>query len=729
MVGENNKILTVSYGTFSCTLEGFDDPFSTMRGIAEYFRDLAADDRYFGAEPPTPDVEMLQKIAEKEVQNRVEKKINDGGVILRQVADGTVTAEPAEDAKEASNVPFTSSDASTDSIAEAADAVEEVVADETPLEDEAFDEVAEAVEDHADDASDEETFEIEDEVEASDETNTEATQDEDTSEQEDAVEDVFADDARVEEDDAQEDVAEEVAEEPESEVAFETTEDSEPEVTEVTEEVSSQSTRVVSTPLEIFTERLESITADTAPEEPEETADFEETVEAAEVDVEEPVAADTSFEDKLARIQAAVAATPDFDDEFEAEAEAEPIAKMDDVSNETPMAFDEDAPEPDEAVEEDVAAFDMDVSDENEVSSDADAPSVPEGYEVAAEVVTLKRDDLVSDTGETDAPKATGADDTVSEDDIREVLGDTSLSDEDEQDLAATLARIEEAEVEEAVEEAAAEVAAEEAARVERTRPISRPLDERDENEGVSRLLEEADHQFQDDESSRRRSAIAHLKAAVAATKADDLIRAFKGGGAADEEEQSAYREDLNRVVKPQSSEDLAAKAAEEAAVEAEEEDASAPEEPALDSERPAPIEDQPAPLMLVSEQRVHGDEPSVDGASIRPKRIMADDEVEAPKDTGFVAFAEDMGAKDLPELLEAAAAYAAFVENEPHFSRPQLMRRVEKSHLAEDFSREAGLRTFGQLLRQGRLQKLKRGQFTVSSDSRFNPESRIAGE
>ena len=56
-------------------------------------------------------------------------------------------------------------------------------------------------------------------------------------------------------------------------------------------------------------------------------------------------------------------------------------------------------------------------------------------------------------------------------------------------------------------------------------------------------------------------------------------------------------------------------------------------------------------------------------------------------------------------------------------------MKRVAMVDPALSMSREDGLRSFGQLLRQGKFQKLERGQFTIDRDTRFNPEKRIAGE
>jgi len=182
-----------------------------------------------------------------------------------------------------------------------------------------------------------------------------------------------------------------------------------------------------------------------------------------------------------------------------------------------------------------------------------------------------------------------------------------------------------------------------------------------------------------------------------------------------EEEEQTQYREDLAQVVRPRR-----------------------PSANEATSARPEPMTEGKSPLMLVSELRVDADGNESSVSPVRPKRVSMEEsldgeaEVEASEyenGASFSEFAEKMGATELPDLLEAAAAYAAFVENRPHFSRPQLMKRVARHDPSGEFTREAGLRSFGQLLRQGKIRKLKRGQFTVADTTRFNPDARMAGE
>ena len=132
------------------------------------------------------------------------------------------------------------------------------------------------------------------------------------------------------------------------------------------------------------------------------------------------------------------------------------------------------------------------------------------------------------------------------------------------------------------------------------------------------------------------------------------------------------------------------------------------------------------APLKLVAEQRVDA---VASSGPVHPRRVAAVDEPKATKNaTGsFAEFAADQGAIELPALLEAAASYLSFVEGLDQFSRQQLMntvRQVEK----DEFSREDGLRSFGQLLRAGKIEKTKGGRFAVTNDIGFRPDERAVG-
>ena len=273
-------------------------------------------------------------------------------------------------------------------------------------------------------------------------------------------------------------------------------------------------------------------------------------------------------------------------------------------------------------------------------------------------------------------------------------------------------------------------------------RPINVPA----EDEAVSRLMAQAATQMGGEETRRRQSAIAHLKAAVAATEAD---RAVTGGRSTQgEERMEPYRDDLDRVVRPRRPQA----------------EATTPRPPAV----PDPAA-RPTPLVLVSAQRIDQPRPATPPPSttgstaprvvmpVRPRRPalaqpsaapqammqdtdqagLDDEDALTPEEaenlfsdaTSFQDFADQLGAEALPDLLEAAAVYCAEVLQRPEFSRPLVMRQIAALPGQSQTAREDYLRSFGTLLRQGRITKVKRGMFALTDRSPYLAEARkLAG-
>ncbi|WP_171180036.1 hypothetical protein [Ruegeria sp. HKCCD8929] len=597
----NNKVLTVSYGTFSCTLEGFDDSFETMKSIAEYFRDLAADDRYFGSEPPQPDAEMLTRIAQRDIARQVEARQSETGIVLR----------------------------ATEAEAPAIAAQPQPAADPTPA---------------------------------------------------------------APQQPVQADPAPSIAPVPAEPVQPAAT-TPEPANSEPPAPVQAEAPQPAPEPV---AERkpvvLEAVKTDVpeptpapAPEaaEPEMEAEEAPILEAEPVDPE-TVPAANSIAAKLQRIRAVVSRSEDevgsySEDEHAdlmaggAEEDQDAISSAFDAETETAA----DLPPVVQTLETIIAGAEPAQEDESDdilfanLDDDADEPEEDGDFRNILDDDTDTAPEQIAPAAESviEMPTPAAAED--------QQTPDGALTAEDEADLMRELAGVE----------------AELTSRREDRPDMSGGIDD---DADVSRLMDAADEKLGEPGASHNREAYTHLRAAVAATEADRTVGAEAKTGADAED----YREDLASVVNPR--------------------------RPTAEGATPRPEVDKPGPLKLVAEQRIDESSPTNAGP-VRPRRVasVVKADVTAP-DSGFASFAEEKGAQSLAELLEAAAAYLSFVEGQEQFSRPQLMNKVRALNL-DEFNREDSLRFFGQLLREGKIEKAGGGRFAASSQIGYRPNGERA--
>ena len=823
-----NKILTVAYGTFSCTLEGFDDPFSTMTDIAEYFRDLAAEDRFFGAEPPTPDMAMLRMIAETRAKHAVTARPEEGGVILSPSVAAEAARTPEPDAVaaafDAAAVAAETAEAPAEPETEAEEPVEEMVAETPAMESVTEDTVADAeqVEDEpveepvAEDVAAEETaaeaepaqdepavevpaIEAPAPVEADDmaaklarirsvveaDRQSSSIYDEDehaedmiadsTDDPTDAPsegraddpmsaafrDDVFVDDTAfdyvhtsdngIAAEETRDETAEESVEVATTEAAIDVpaeadmpdTDEVEPDATETKaveigeDTLEADLAAILSD--DAGTEADEMETAETqaidAPEEasgrdaPEAEANAEEDAEteaAASADAEAEARAPRTVRiRRVRRLRRAVAAAASLvtpaaarpvaePDTQEAEAAAEP--EMQDIEAAEEAASDADDMQDDLMAE--LAAIEAELVRDPVGSAGSDDDASGDESDEMDDI--LARIDAAGDARGETADAADAGEDSASDDDD-DILGLLSLDEDDEEDasdeddLMAELAAIRatedfvedtrEAETPDMAEDAPEEVAAR-SDEDEDESPVAEQEDVAAEvapsAPDMERLFAATDSRLSGEDTSRRHANISHLKAAVAARRADGPIEPRE------DKETDAYRADLASSVRPR----RAARPAGDGMPRA---------------ERPA----RPAPLVLVSEQRVvETPEAEAPAAPVQPRRAPRLTEAEtqeqerlkaAEKAAGaedFEQFAADVGATDLPDILEAAAVYSARIMGQDNFSRPRLLHLAAEA--CDDLSREDGLRGFGQLLRDGRIRKVSRGTFALAAESRY---------
>ncbi|TDK43123.1 chemotaxis protein CheA [Antarcticimicrobium luteum] len=719
---QSNKVLTVSYGTFSCTLEGFEDSFDTMKAIAEYFRDLAADDRYFGAEPPQPDTEMLARIAEREVARHVEARREGSGFVLRAAQIGApaapaAAAEPV--ARAAAPAPdvrpdqpphqeATGADAlpTAEAMVQAPETAETAAAAGVTAETAAFMAQAEA---HAGDvaATEEEEDRVDlpeaEPVAAATATAPEpdsiaaklqriravVSRSETAKTEVDYSEDEHFDDsfaATLPEETAEETGAETTAMEDDrsyQETVGEDLADDEEAEPQTAAESLSETARVTTA---VTGQGAEDATGETTAERADAAGQMDATAEDAFSGLDPRRAA--RLRRRMARARQAA------EDETAADAEAalqSQSARQEAITQDREEAFAPDADDTDTALFDDLDDDAQDNDDFGDRHRNMLAASSGRGAaRRRPRVMILQHDeeDTAAQEPEAEAPVLPSAE-----------LPPGTLPAEDEADLMRELA-----EVEAELRGGAADAKETSEDIRPATAPAARPARHAasDDSSDLSRLMAAASEKLDAPEAASTRETYSHLRAAVAATQAERSA----GGGIDTNPDAAAYRDDLARVVQPRRPRPAGARTT----------------RPGADEVR------RPAPLKLVAEQRVDDlDARASKSGPVRPRRVAAPVAEQAQTGTGFAAFAEEMGALELPELLEAAAAYMQFVEGRDQFTRPQLIHKAREA-ADDEFSREDGLRSFGMLLREGKIVKKDSGRFVASGEIGFQPDSRAAG-
>ncbi len=100
-----DKIVTLSYGTFSCSLQGFDDKFEILKPIAEYYRDLTIEAQQSGKGLSAPNADDLARIVGEIIAQPVTGYEAQGVIVLSPDAAGDVAESVGDDIEKTEEKP------------------------------------------------------------------------------------------------------------------------------------------------------------------------------------------------------------------------------------------------------------------------------------------------------------------------------------------------------------------------------------------------------------------------------------------------------------------------------------------------------------------------------------------------------------------------------------------------------------------------------------------------